>query len=89
MAHHQGMGFSGAWRIVLLGDAFVRRFHTEPMIKATELLLQEKVPWEAPFVRLADDSMTAAASPREGADAGQPQYRFARLGDAENASHFE
>ena len=66
MAHHQGMGFF-ALANCLLGDAFVRRFHAEPMVKATDLLLQEKVPWESPIVRLADDFMTAATSPREGA----------------------
>ena len=66
MAHHQGMGFL-ALANCLLGDAFVRRFHAEPMIKATDLLLQEKVPWEGAVLRLADDTTSSDSSPREGA----------------------
>ncbi|WP_456778982.1 GH36-type glycosyl hydrolase domain-containing protein [Bradyrhizobium sp. USDA 3315] len=45
MAHHQGM------TIVAIADALMEgatqsRFHTEPMIRATELLLQEPMPKE-------------------------------------------
>lgn len=45
MAHHQGM------TIVAIADALMEgatraRFHTEPMIRATELLLQERMPRE-------------------------------------------
>lgn len=66
MAHHQGMGFLALVNC-LLDEPFVRRFHAEPMVRATELLLQEKVPWEAPVLRMAEDASAAAASPREGA----------------------
>lgn len=66
MAHHQGMGFL-ALANCLLGEPFVRRFHSEPMVRATELLLQEKVPWEAPILSLVDSALAASASPREGA----------------------
>jgi cyclic beta-1,2-glucan synthetase len=48
MAHHQGMSLT-ALADCLLGERFVRRFHTEPMVRATELLLQERVPWSAPL----------------------------------------
>jgi cyclic beta-1,2-glucan synthetase len=43
MAHHQGMSLV-ALANCLLGDPMVRRFHAEPLIRATELLLQERVP---------------------------------------------
>jgi cyclic beta-1,2-glucan synthetase len=43
MAHHQGMTIVAISNTLL--DAVMRaRFHREPMIKATELLLQERIP---------------------------------------------
>ncbi len=50
MAHHQGM------TIVAIGDALLdgamrARFHAEPMIQATELLLQEGTPRDVDVVR--------------------------------------
>ncbi len=54
MAHHQGMGFLSIAN-ALLGEPFVRRLYAEPMVRATELLLQEKVPWEAPLLDVAED----------------------------------
>ncbi len=41
MAHHQGMSLV-ALANCLLDDVMVRRFHAEPMVRATDLLLQEK-----------------------------------------------
>lgn len=46
MAHHQGMGLI-ALTNCLLDDPVPRCFHAEPMVRATELLLQERVPSEA------------------------------------------
>jgi len=43
MAHHQGMGFLSLCN-VLLGNPMQARFHADPMVAATELLLQERVP---------------------------------------------
>jgi cyclic beta-1,2-glucan synthetase len=43
MAHHQGMSIA-ALANALGGGAMHRRFHAEPMIEATELLLQERMP---------------------------------------------
>ena len=43
MAHHQGMTIV-AIADVLLEGAMRARFHSEPIIKATELLLQERMP---------------------------------------------
>ena len=45
-AHHQGMSLV-ALANVICDDVFVRRFHAEPRVQATELLLQERVPREA------------------------------------------
>ena len=45
-AHHQGMSLV-ALANVICSDAFVSRFHADPRIQATELLLQERVPREA------------------------------------------
>ena len=45
-AHHQGMSLV-ALANVICSDVFVARFHADPRIQATELLLQERVPREA------------------------------------------
>ena len=45
-AHHQGMSLV-ALANVICSDAFVSRFHADPRVQATELLLQERVPREA------------------------------------------
>jgi cyclic beta-1,2-glucan synthetase len=49
MAHHQGMTLV-ALDNCLLGEPMVRRFHAEPMVRSTELLLQERVPRVAPIL---------------------------------------
>ena len=45
MAHHQGMTIV-AIANALLDGAMRTRFHAEPIIQATELLLQERTPRE-------------------------------------------
>ena len=59
LAHHQGMTLV-AIANVLLGDLMVERFHADPRIQATELLLQERIPHEAPVIepRPADQTRT-------------------------------
>ena len=49
MAHHQAMGIS-AIANVLLDRIIVRRFHSHPIIRASEMLLQESVPTVAPVL---------------------------------------
>ncbi len=49
MAHHQGITLV-AIANVLLDDVMVDRFHADRRIQATELLLQERVPREAPII---------------------------------------
>ncbi len=47
MAHHQGMTIVGIHNAVL--DGLMRdRFHTEPMVRAAALLLQERAPRDVP-----------------------------------------
>ena len=43
MAHHQGMGLA-ALANTLLGGAIQEFFHADPMVMATEFLLQERIP---------------------------------------------
>lgn len=50
MAHHQGMTIV-AIADALLNGAMRARFHAEPMVQATELLLQEGTPRDVPVVR--------------------------------------
>ena len=50
MAHHQGMTIV-AIADALLDGAMRARFHAEPMIQATELLLQERTPRDVAVMR--------------------------------------
>ncbi len=50
MAHHQGMTLVSLAN-ALLGDPMVERFHADPRVQATELLLQERVPRQAPITQ--------------------------------------
>ena len=43
MAHHIGMGLVALTNI-LTGQVWQRRFHADPMVRATELLLHERIP---------------------------------------------
>jgi cyclic beta-1,2-glucan synthetase len=62
MAHHQGMLLVGLTNR-LLGDPMPRRFHTEPMVRATELLLQERTPRTAPLYQPSPEEPARGASP--------------------------
>ncbi|HEY7426134.1 MAG TPA: glucoamylase family protein [Gemmataceae bacterium] len=65
MAHHQGMSLV-ALANCLLGNVMVRRFHAEPMVRATELLLQERVPSNSVPVDTPDEE----AAPRPPGQSG-------------------
>ena len=61
MAHHQGMS------IVAIADALChgamrQRFHAEPMIQATELLLQERMPHDVAITAPLIDTAASTAS---------------------------
>ncbi|HEY3188127.1 MAG TPA: glucoamylase family protein, partial [Solirubrobacteraceae bacterium] len=64
MAHHQGMllvAISNA-----LHDGVMRaRFHADPSVQATELLLQERTPRDVAVARPRADEVAAAADARE------------------------
>jgi len=62
MAHHQGMSLV-ALANALLGDPMVRRFHRDPRVQATELLLQERVPRRVPITRPRPVEETRLAGP--------------------------
>jgi cyclic beta-1,2-glucan synthetase len=50
MAHHQGMAMV-ALANRLTGELMPRRFRQEPAVRAAELLLQERIPHDAPIVQ--------------------------------------
>ncbi|MCX7041054.1 MAG: DUF3131 domain-containing protein, partial [Spirochaetes bacterium] len=62
MAHHQGMTLVSLAN-VLLGDPMVKRFHADPRVQATELLLQERVPRQAPITQPRPVEETRVAGP--------------------------
>ncbi len=64
MAHHQGMALVAIGN-VLHGSAMVRRFHAEPMVQATELLLQERMPRDVLVARLRADEVKSDADVRD------------------------
>lgn len=65
MAHHQGMSLV-ALANALLNDPMPRRFHAEPMVRAADLLLQERVPRDASLVSPAESTVSPVRTPREG-----------------------
>ncbi len=64
LAHHQGMTLV-ALANTLLGSPMVERFHADPRVQATELLLQERVPRHLPITqpRPAEETRVAAPVP--------------------------
>ena len=64
MAHHQGMTIV-AIANALFDGAMRARFHAEPIIQATELLLQERVPREVPVARAWAAEVHSATRPDE------------------------
>jgi cyclic beta-1,2-glucan glucanotransferase len=64
MAHHQGMTLVGI-ADALQNGAMRARFHAEPIIQATELLLQERTPRDVAVARPRAEEVKAAANVRE------------------------
>ena len=61
LAHHEGMTLV-ALTNALVGDRMIERFHADPRVQATELLLQERVPRNAaPIEPRPLDEMRVAA----------------------------
>ncbi len=57
MSHHQGMGLLGIDN-ALFGERMQERFHLDPLVQATEFLLQERMP---ALVEVLDESGDVAA----------------------------
>ena len=64
MAHHQGMTLVALVN-VLRDGVMQERFHAEPIIQATELLLQERAPRDVAVARPRADEVEAPAHQRE------------------------
>ncbi len=64
MAHHQGMMLVAIGN-VLNDRAMVRRFHAAPIVQATELLLQERMPRDVLVARPRADEVKSAAEVRD------------------------
>ncbi|HWC04555.1 MAG TPA: glucoamylase family protein [Methylomirabilota bacterium] len=64
MAHHQGMSLV-ALANVLQNDVMRARFHGEPLIQATDLLLQERVPRDVAVARQRTEEIRAPAHLRD------------------------
>ncbi|HVS03049.1 MAG TPA: glucoamylase family protein, partial [Thermoanaerobaculia bacterium] len=62
LAHHQGMTLV-ALANALLDQRMVERFHSDPRVRATELLLQERVPHAAPITRPRPVEESRVAAP--------------------------
>ncbi|MEW5717132.1 MAG: glucoamylase family protein [Chloroflexota bacterium] len=58
MAHHQGMILL-SFVNYLQDDVMVRRFHADPRVRSVELLLQERVPYDAPLVDVQPEDTRA------------------------------
>jgi cyclic beta-1,2-glucan synthetase len=67
MAHHQGMSLVALANTLFL-DVMPRRFHAEPMVRAVELLLQERIPNDPPIVQTSDGKAQTDVSAKEDAD---------------------
>ncbi len=64
MAHHQGMALV-AFGNVLNDGAMVRHFHADPVVQATELLLQERMPRDVLVARPRAEEVKSAADVRD------------------------
>jgi cellobiose phosphorylase len=62
MVHHQGMSLL-AFANSLHANSMQRRFHAEPLVQATEMLLQEQVVSAAPHLPLPDIGYERPAAP--------------------------
>ena len=61
MAHHQGMSLV-ALANTLLDDVMARRFHAEPLVRALELLLQERLPSDPQIIETTEAKPTASTA---------------------------
>jgi cyclic beta-1,2-glucan synthetase len=84
MAHHQGMTIV-AIADTLLAGPMRARFHAEPIVQATELLLQERTPRDVTVVHIWTTDAKSAAKVREASPFGG--RRLASAGQTTPATH--
>ena len=63
MAHHQGMILISLSNY-LMGDSMIKRFHADPTIQSVEMLLQERIPTQAPIEHPHQDEVIAHVIPQ-------------------------
>jgi cyclic beta-1,2-glucan synthetase len=73
MAHHQAMSVI-AIADALHDGAMRRRFHAEPIIQATELLLQERMPHDVALAEPKTETVEEAVNMREPLSSTQRRY---------------
>ncbi|WP_422925319.1 GH36-type glycosyl hydrolase domain-containing protein [Singulisphaera sp. PoT] len=78
MAHHQGMSLVALTNTVL-DEPMPRRFHSDPMVKAVDLLLQERVPRDAPVIETEEPEAAAPLAHEEEEKVGRPPLLSRRL----------
>ena len=88
MAHHQGMSVI-AIANALHDGAMRGRFHAEPIIQATELLLQERMPHDVAIFRASDRDGGSRCRRRRAAIVGAAPVHFAARPHAAHASALE
>ena len=66
-AHHQGMTISSILNAVRNGEMRTH-FHAEPVVRATELLLQERAPREVPITFARAEEVASSAKVRDSAE---------------------
>ncbi len=88
MAHHQGMSLV-AMTNALFADVMTLRFQAEPMVRAIDLLLQERVPSDPPIVETTEPAARRAPGRRTRARAERPERRRHRADEpaADHAVH--
>ena len=64
MAHHQGMALVAIGNVIN-NRAMVDRFHADPIVEATELLLQERMPRDVLVARPRAEEVKSAADVRD------------------------
>jgi cellobiose phosphorylase len=84
MAHHQGMSFLSL-AYVLLDRPMQRRFQSDPLFRATELLLHERVPKAAPVFPHDGEATESRPSP---GGAGELLRTFTNPHTAAPEAHF-
>ncbi len=88
MAHHQGMTIV-AIANALFDNVMHERFHAEPMVQATELLLQERVPREVASIRPWEPESKSARSLRRSRPFRGAQDRLAASIDSLHVAAFQ